>query len=148
MRPRADDLIAIRAKVFAELLAGAFARQGLLHPAPLSRLQVVGMPLHVPNDVFSLHLALKPAQRILQRLTFLQAHFSQMSSPVKPSIAKAYIMGITTSYIPAFVGNRRHKNLLVPPKKARELSVSLRCRGANYGWTARAVNHRRLGDRA
>jgi hypothetical protein len=65
----------------ADLFAGAFSRQGFLHPALLAWLQVVGVTLHFLNDVFGLHLALEPAQGILQRLAFLQSNFCQTNHP-------------------------------------------------------------------
>src|SRR5215471_20639679 len=79
-------LIALRTKVAVSpaLFSGSLTRQGLLHAAPLSRLQVVRVTFHFLDNVFRLHLPLKPAQRVFQRLTLLQSNFCQFDLlPVK-----------------------------------------------------------------
>ena len=50
--------------LFANLLAGTLSRQSLFHPALLARFQVVGVTLHVLDDVFRLNLALEPTQGV------------------------------------------------------------------------------------
>src|SRR5215470_5491809 len=74
-----DWLIALRTKVAVPpaLFSGSLARQSLLHAAPLSRLQVVGVALHFLDDVFRLHFTLEPAKRVFQRLSLLQSNFCQ-----------------------------------------------------------------------
>jgi hypothetical protein len=60
------------------LLAQPFARKRLFCAALLSRLHVIAMLLDFFDDVFLLHFALETAQRIFQRLTFLNADFSHL----------------------------------------------------------------------
>jgi len=66
---------------FTNLLSGTLSRQGLLYSTLCARLQVKGVTLHFFNDVFGLHLALKPPQGILDRLAFLQSNFCQLITP-------------------------------------------------------------------
>ena len=66
------------------LLAQPLARKSLFRAALLSRLHVVAVFLDLFDDVFLLHLALKPAQRIFQGLTFLNAHFSHLVFTILP----------------------------------------------------------------
>jgi len=66
---------------FADLLAGALARQGLFYPRLLARLQVVGVPLDFADNVLLLNLTLEPTQGVLERLAFLQSHFCQSIAP-------------------------------------------------------------------
>src|SRR5579859_666319 len=75
--------VAIRAgvAVFADFLFRPLARQGLLYAALFSRLQVIRMPLHFLDDVLGLYLAFEPAERVLQRLAFLQSNFCQNNPP-------------------------------------------------------------------
>ena len=44
------------------LFPGAFARQGLLHPALLSRFEIEGVAFHVFNDVLRLNFSLEPTK--------------------------------------------------------------------------------------
>jgi hypothetical protein len=60
------------------LLAQPLARQCLLRATLLSRLHVITVLLDFLDDVFLLHFAFETAQRIFQRLTFLNAYFSQL----------------------------------------------------------------------
>jgi len=60
-----------------DFLAGTLACQGLFHARFLARLQVIGVTLHFPNDVFLLDLAFEAAQGIFQRLALLQSNFCQ-----------------------------------------------------------------------
>jgi hypothetical protein len=62
---------------FAGFLAIPLARQSSLDAALLAGLEVVGVPLDFLDDVLLLNLALKPAQRILERLAFLNANLGQ-----------------------------------------------------------------------
>jgi hypothetical protein len=55
----------------ADLFAGTFARQRLFHSRLLARLQVIGVSLHFPDNVFLLDLAFEPTQGVFQRLAFL-----------------------------------------------------------------------------
>ena len=63
------------------LLAAAFAGQGLLDAFPLPRFQVEGVLLDLFNDVFLLNLALESAQRIFDGLTILNPNLSQSKHP-------------------------------------------------------------------
>ena len=60
------------------LLASALPRERLLGATLVSRLQVVGMLLHVLDDVFLLHLPLEAAERAFDRFAVLQFDFSQI----------------------------------------------------------------------
>lgn len=55
----------------ARLLAIAFARQSLFHPAFLAGFQMIGMPLDFLNDIFLLDLPFEPAQGVFKRFTLL-----------------------------------------------------------------------------
>ena len=46
-------------RVLTNLFSGTLLSQSLLHPASLARLQVVGVALHVLNNVFRHNLALE-----------------------------------------------------------------------------------------
>ncbi len=62
---------------FPRLLATALASQGFLHSLFLAGLQVKGVALYLLDDVFLLHLALEPAQRILEGFSLLDSYFRQ-----------------------------------------------------------------------
>ena len=81
-------LIANRARVTipAVLLFRSLTRQGLLHPTLLSRLEVIRVSLHFPDDLFRLNLAFEPSQCIVQRLAFLQTHFCQIGSSSRAKV--------------------------------------------------------------
>jgi hypothetical protein len=66
------------------LLAQTFARERLFCAAFLARLHVITMLLNFLDDIFLLHLALKTAQGIFQRFTFLNAYFSHLKITVLP----------------------------------------------------------------
>ena len=66
------------------LLAQPLARQCLLRATLLTRLHVITVLFDFLDDVFLLHFALEPAQRIFQRLTFLNADFSHLDFTVLP----------------------------------------------------------------
>ncbi len=63
---RRETLVAVGTGVaiFADLFLCPLARQGLLHAAFFTRLQIIRVPLYLFNDVFRLDLAFKPAQRV------------------------------------------------------------------------------------
>ena len=63
--------------LFARLLAAALARQCLFYALLFAGLEVKGVALDLLDDVLLLHFALKAAQRIFQRFTFLNADFCQ-----------------------------------------------------------------------
>jgi hypothetical protein len=63
--------------VGAAFLAIALASQRFFRAPFLTGLQVKRMPLDFLNDVFLLHLALKPAQRAFERFAVLHNYFSQ-----------------------------------------------------------------------
>ena len=75
------DVVVLLVVFFTELFAGTFARHRFLHAALFARLQVIGVTLHVLDDVFGLNLALESTEGILQRLTFLYANFCQPGTP-------------------------------------------------------------------
>jgi hypothetical protein len=66
------------------LFAQPLARQSLFRASLFTRLHVVTMLLDLFDDVFLLHLALEPAQGILQRLTLLNTDFSHLEFTVLP----------------------------------------------------------------
>src|SRR5579859_4182802 len=74
------SLVLLPALLFTQTLA----RQGLLGATLFSRLHVITVFLDFLDDVFLLHFALEPAQRIFQRLTFLNADFSHLDFTVLP----------------------------------------------------------------
>jgi hypothetical protein len=90
-------LVAIRSRVAvaATLLFCSLPRQGLLYPSLLSRLKVIRVPLHFLDDVLCQNLAFEPAQRIIQRLAFLQSNLCQTVPPLcisaKSHAVRAYI---------------------------------------------------------
>jgi hypothetical protein len=69
----------------AALLAIALTRERLLHPFLFPRFQIKRMPLDLFNNVFLLHLSLKPAESVLKSLALLEPHFSQTETPPTPS---------------------------------------------------------------
>ena len=66
---------------FTSLLAGSFASECGFHTLFLAGLQVKGVALDLLDNVFLLHLALEPPQRILQRLSLLKSNFCQTDTP-------------------------------------------------------------------
>jgi hypothetical protein len=64
-------------RVSATLLPVPLASERCFDALLFTWLQVKGMPLDFLNDVFGLHFALEPAQRVLKRFPFLQSDFSQ-----------------------------------------------------------------------
>jgi hypothetical protein len=64
---------------FPGFFPATLARQGFLHPFLFARFQVEGMTLHFLNDVFLLHLALKPAQSVFEGLTLLKSDFGHLN---------------------------------------------------------------------
>ena len=64
--------------LFTSLLAIPLARQGRLHTALLTWLQVVGVTLHFLDDVLLLHFPLESPQRVFQRFAFLYTNFCQL----------------------------------------------------------------------
>ena len=67
------------------LLAIALAREGLLRPALVARLQVEGVLLDVLDDVFLLHLPFETAERAFNGLAFLNLYFCQGNTPPSSS---------------------------------------------------------------
>jgi hypothetical protein len=59
------------------LLARTLSRQRLLGTATVARLQVERMLLDILDDIFLLHFPLEATKRALDRLAFLDFHFSQ-----------------------------------------------------------------------
>jgi hypothetical protein len=74
----------------ASLLTIAFTREGLLYAKLLTGLEVKGVPFHFPDDVFLQNFPFKAAQRVFQRLAFLEPYFSQSAPPTSsPRSGKA-----------------------------------------------------------
>jgi hypothetical protein len=71
--------------LFTSFLAIPLARQSRLYASFLTGFQVVGVTLDFLDDVFLLYLPLKPAQRIFERLAFLNANLCQKSATSKPA---------------------------------------------------------------
>jgi hypothetical protein len=69
----------------ARLFAGALAGQCGLHALLLAGLQVKGVALDLLNNVFLLHLTLKPAQCIFEGFALLQSYFRQTNTPPNSS---------------------------------------------------------------
>jgi hypothetical protein len=67
--------------LFASFLAIPLARQSCLDATLLTGLQVVGVTLDFLDDVLLLYLPLEPAQRIFERLAFLNANLCQKIPP-------------------------------------------------------------------
>ena len=65
----------------AILLSIAFTGQRLFDAEFLARLQVKSVPLDFPDDVLLQHFPLEAAERIFQRLAFLEPYLGQMVSP-------------------------------------------------------------------
>jgi len=63
--------------LLSDLLAGAFASQGLLHPALFAWLEIEGMSFDFFDDVFLLNFALETAKRVLERFSLLKPYFCQ-----------------------------------------------------------------------
>jgi hypothetical protein len=66
------------------LLAQSLARKRLFCSALFSRLHVVTVLLDFLDDIFLLNFALKTAQCIFQRFTFLNTDFSHLDFTVLP----------------------------------------------------------------
>src|SRR5690348_13072336 len=71
----------------ASLLPIAFTGQRRLHAALLSWLQIKGVSFDLLDDVFSHYLPLEAAERVLQRLAFLQPYLSQLPPPTLTTIS-------------------------------------------------------------
>jgi hypothetical protein len=61
----------------ADLLAIAFACKCFLYTLLLAWLQIKGVALDLLDNVFRLHLAFKPAQRIFKGFAFLNSNLCQ-----------------------------------------------------------------------
>jgi hypothetical protein len=75
------------------LLAQSLPRKRFLGPALFTGLHVEAVLLDFLDDVFLLHLALKPPQGILQRFTFLDDDFSHVvftPNPVRIGIMRCH----------------------------------------------------------
>jgi hypothetical protein len=66
------------------LLAQSLAGKRLFRAALLSRLHVITVLLDLFDDVFLLHFSLETAQRIFQRLAFLNADFRHLVFTILP----------------------------------------------------------------
>ena len=70
---------------FACFLASSLASERGLDALFLAGLQVKGVALDLLDNVFLLHLALEPAQSILEGFALLKSHFCQTDTPPNPS---------------------------------------------------------------
>ena len=66
---------------FPRLLPCPFTGQRGLDTLLFAGLQVKGVALDLFDDVFLLHLALKPAQSVLEGFSLLKPHFRQTYTP-------------------------------------------------------------------
>jgi hypothetical protein len=67
----------IRRALARALLAVTFASERRLDAFPLPRLQIKGMPLGFPDDVFLQNLALEPPERALDGFSVSEMYFGQ-----------------------------------------------------------------------
>ena len=70
---------------FARFLASPLACESRLNPLFLAGLQIKGVALDLLDNVFLLHLALEPAQSVLEGFALLKSHFCQTDTPPNPS---------------------------------------------------------------
>jgi hypothetical protein len=80
--------------LFPSLFAVPLARERLFDAALFSGLEVVGVTLDFLDDVLLLYLALEAAERIFQRLAFLDANFCQKGYTSQPAewLSPEYVM--------------------------------------------------------
>ena len=78
---RVPQLVNQLVLLFTSLLAIPLARQSCLDATLLTGLQIVGVTLHLFDNVLLLYLPLEPAQRIFERLAFLNANLCQKIPP-------------------------------------------------------------------
>ena len=71
--------------LFTSLLTIPLARQSRLNAALFTGLQIVGVTLDFLDNVLLLYLPLEPAQRIFERLAFLNANLCQRNPTSKPA---------------------------------------------------------------
>jgi hypothetical protein len=64
---------------FACFLAGALASQRLFHTFLFAGLQIKGVTFHFLDDVLGLDFTLEAAERVFERLAFLQSDFCQLN---------------------------------------------------------------------
>jgi len=77
---------------------------------PFTGLQVEGVPLNLLDDIFLLHFALKPPQRILERFTFLQPYFSHPARhPQTRPKWTGYLLQGSAGQVKQYVGFRADK---------------------------------------
>jgi hypothetical protein len=67
--------------LFTSFFAATFPCQSFFYTFLFTGLQVKGVAFDFLDDVFLLYLALKPAQGIFKRLTFLDSYFCQLATP-------------------------------------------------------------------
>jgi hypothetical protein len=67
--------------LLADLLAIPFASERFFDALLFAWFQIEGVTLDLFNNVFGLHLALKPTQGILKRFTFLNSNLCQLKTP-------------------------------------------------------------------
>jgi len=71
--------------LFTSLFAIPLTCQRLFYTALFTGFQVEGVTLDFLDDVLLLYLALKPAQRIFERLAFLYTNLCQLNYTSKPT---------------------------------------------------------------
>jgi hypothetical protein len=67
--------------LFTDFFAITLASQRFLHALLLTRLQIKRVTLDFLDNVFGLHLALKPPQGILKGFAFLYSNLCQKNTP-------------------------------------------------------------------
>jgi hypothetical protein len=86
--------------LFTSLLTIPLARQSCLDATLFTGLQIVGVTLHFLDDVLLLYLSLEAAQRILERLAFLNTNLCQRNTTSKRATGQ---YTNDTGRIPSFV---------------------------------------------
>ncbi len=91
---RVSQLVKKLVLLFSSLLAIPLASQSCLDATLLTGLQVVGVTLHLFDDVLLLYLPFEPAQRIFERLAFLNANLCpKIPPPNMPSGSSRILEG-------------------------------------------------------
>ena len=84
-RPGKERPLAALILFFACFLASPLARESCFDSLFFAGLQVEGVALDLLDNVFLLHLALEPAQSVLEGFTLLKSYFCQTDTPPNPS---------------------------------------------------------------
>ena len=84
-RPGTERPFAALVLFLARLFAGPLASQRSFHTLLLAGLQVKGVSLDLLDNVFLLHLTLKPAKSVLEGFPLLKPYFCQTDTPPNSS---------------------------------------------------------------